>query len=101
MSTKRSLGDRPGTAGGERLCEYIYVEGPVDTVLHFASPARPKDYLEYPIHTLKVGARAHCRVLPEDPLRSPANAGAGGSQNDRRLLIRRERRPSGQLTRML
>jgi len=42
MSTKRSLGDRPGTAGGERLCEYIYVEGPVDAVLHFASPASPR-----------------------------------------------------------
>jgi len=38
------------------VCEYIYVEGPVDAVLHFASPASPKDYLEYPIHTLKVGA---------------------------------------------
>jgi dTDP-glucose 4,6-dehydratase len=31
------------------------VEGKVDAVLHFASPASPKDYLEHPIHTLKVG----------------------------------------------
>ncbi len=38
------------------VCEYLYIEGPVDAVLHFASPASPKDYLEYPIHTLKVGA---------------------------------------------
>ena len=38
------------------VCDYVYVEGPVDAVLHFASPASPKDYLEYPIHTLKVGA---------------------------------------------
>lgn len=38
------------------VCDYIYVERPVDAVLHFASPASPKDYLEYPIHTLKVGA---------------------------------------------
>jgi dTDP-glucose 4,6-dehydratase len=30
--------------------------GPLDAVLHFASPASPKDYLELPIHTLKVGA---------------------------------------------
>jgi dTDP-glucose 4,6-dehydratase len=35
---------------------YIHVEGPLDAVLHFASPASPNDYLEHPIHTLKVGA---------------------------------------------
>ncbi|MFH0962863.1 MAG: UDP-glucuronic acid decarboxylase family protein [Planctomycetota bacterium] len=34
----------------------IYVEGPVDAVLHFASPASPVDYLRYPIQTLKVGS---------------------------------------------
>jgi len=32
------------------------VEGPVDAVLHMASPASPKDYLEYPIETLDVGS---------------------------------------------
>jgi dTDP-glucose 4,6-dehydratase len=36
--------------------EYIHVDGPVDWVLHFASPASPRDYLELPIQTLKVGA---------------------------------------------
>ena len=35
---------------------YVHVPGPVDAVLHFASPASPKDYLEYPIQTLKVGS---------------------------------------------
>jgi dTDP-glucose 4,6-dehydratase len=35
---------------------YITVEGPLDWVLHFASPASPRDYLELPIQTLKVGA---------------------------------------------
>src|SRR5215472_7047989 len=35
---------------------YIYVKGPVDAILHFASPARPVDYLELPIQTLKVGS---------------------------------------------
>jgi len=35
---------------------YIHVDGPVDWVLHFASPASPLDYLELPIQTLKVGA---------------------------------------------
>jgi dTDP-glucose 4,6-dehydratase len=35
---------------------YIYVDGPVDAVLHFASPASPNDYLEHPIPTMKVGS---------------------------------------------
>ena len=35
---------------------YIEVQGPVDYVLHFASPASPVDYLKLPIQTLKVGA---------------------------------------------
>jgi dTDP-glucose 4,6-dehydratase len=35
---------------------YTYVAGPLDGVLHFASPASPVDYLEHPIATLKVGA---------------------------------------------
>jgi len=34
----------------------IYVAGDLDGVLHFASPASPVDYLEYPIQTLKVGS---------------------------------------------
>jgi len=34
----------------------LHVEGPVDLVLHFASPASPVDYLKYPIQTLKVGS---------------------------------------------
>jgi dTDP-glucose 4,6-dehydratase len=35
---------------------YIDVDGPVDNILHFASPASPKDYLELKIQTLKVGS---------------------------------------------
>ena len=35
---------------------FTYVEGPLDGVLHFASPASPIDYLELPIQTLKVGS---------------------------------------------
>jgi dTDP-glucose 4,6-dehydratase len=38
------------------ITRYIDVEGPVDLVLHFASPASPVDYLELPIQTLKVGS---------------------------------------------
>lgn len=35
---------------------YIDIDGPVDYILHFASPASPDDYLKYPIQTLKVGS---------------------------------------------
>ena len=38
------------------VSQYIDVPGPVDAVLHFASPASPPDYLKFPIQTLKVGA---------------------------------------------
>src|SRR5258708_12448699 len=38
------------------VSNYIDVAGPVDYVLHFASPASPVDYLKMPIQTLKVGA---------------------------------------------
>ncbi|GIW71928.1 MAG: epimerase [Planctomycetota bacterium] len=38
------------------VTNYIWVPGPLDYVVHLASPASPRDYLEHPIHTLKVGA---------------------------------------------
>jgi dTDP-glucose 4,6-dehydratase len=38
------------------ISTYTYVAGGLDGVLHFASPASPRDYLEHPIPTLKVGA---------------------------------------------
>ncbi len=38
------------------VTNFIYVNGPLDYVLHFASPASPVDYLERPIPTLKVGS---------------------------------------------
>jgi dTDP-glucose 4,6-dehydratase len=45
------------------VTNYIYVEGPVDLVLHWASPASPIDYLELPIPTLKVGALGTHKAL--------------------------------------
>jgi dTDP-glucose 4,6-dehydratase len=45
------------------VTNYIYIEGTIDTVLHFASPASPIDYLELPIQTLKVGALGTHKVL--------------------------------------
>jgi dTDP-glucose 4,6-dehydratase len=38
------------------LTDFVHVPGRVDAVLHFASPASPVDYLQFPIQTLKVGA---------------------------------------------
>jgi dTDP-glucose 4,6-dehydratase len=38
------------------VAEFVFVDGPLDAVLHFASPASPIDYLELPIQTLKVGS---------------------------------------------
>lgn len=40
----------------QNVSEGILVDGPVDFILHFASPASPVDYMELPIQTLKVGA---------------------------------------------
>jgi dTDP-glucose 4,6-dehydratase len=45
------------------VTNYIYVDGPVDLVLHWASPASPIDYLELPIPTLKVGALGTHKAL--------------------------------------
>ena len=45
------------------VTNYIVVDGPVDYVLHFASPASPIDYLELPIQTLKVGALGTHKAL--------------------------------------
>ena len=45
------------------VTNYIYVEGDLDYVLHFASPASPIDYLKYPIQTLKVGALGTHKAL--------------------------------------
>ena len=45
------------------VTNYIYLDGPVDYVLHWASPASPIDYLELPIPTLKVGALGTHKAL--------------------------------------
>jgi dTDP-glucose 4,6-dehydratase len=45
------------------VTNYIYVEGSVDFVFHFASPASPVDYLELPIQTLKVGSLGTHKAL--------------------------------------
>ena len=45
------------------VTNFIYVDEPLDYVLHFASPASPLDYLQYPIQTLKVGALGTHKAL--------------------------------------
>ena len=45
------------------VTNYVYVDGPLDAVLHFASPASPIDYLELPIQTMKVGALGTHKAL--------------------------------------
>ena len=57
------LGDRRFHFMENDVTEYIYVSGPLDYVLHFASPASPIDYLKLPIQTLKVGALGTHKAL--------------------------------------
>ncbi|OAH64260.1 epimerase [Dietzia cinnamea] len=45
------------------VTDYVHVPGPVDLVLHFASPASPIDYLKLPIHTLRVGSQGTHNAL--------------------------------------
>jgi len=45
------------------ITNYIYVSGPLDAIMHFASPASPVDYLELPIQTLKVGSLGTHKAL--------------------------------------
>lgn len=45
------------------VTNYIHVEGSLDYILHFASPASPIDYLEMPIQTLKVGSLGTHKAL--------------------------------------
>jgi dTDP-glucose 4,6-dehydratase len=45
------------------VTNYIWVKGPLDAIMHFASPASPVDYLELPIQTLKVGSLGTHKAL--------------------------------------
>ena len=57
------LANRDFTFIKHDVTNYIYIEGPIDYVLHWASPASPIDYLELPIPTLKVGALGTHKAL--------------------------------------
>jgi dTDP-glucose 4,6-dehydratase len=45
------------------VTNFVHVPGPLDAILHFASPASPIDYLKLPIQTLKVGALGTHKTL--------------------------------------
>jgi dTDP-glucose 4,6-dehydratase len=45
------------------VTEFIYVQGHLNNILHFASPSSPNDYLNFPIHTLKVGSLGTHKAL--------------------------------------
>jgi dTDP-glucose 4,6-dehydratase len=69
VSNIEHLLGRPGfTFHYYDVTRYVWVAGPVDAVMHFASPASPKDYLEMPIQTLKVGSLGthHCLGLAKE-----------------------------------
>jgi dTDP-glucose 4,6-dehydratase len=57
------IDDRRFTFVEHNVTEEIRVEGPLDYILHFASPASPIDYLELPIQTLKVGSLGTHKTL--------------------------------------
>jgi dTDP-glucose 4,6-dehydratase len=60
------------------VSNYIDIDGPVNAVLHFASPASPIDYLELPIQTLKVGSLG----THNSPGASPARVVLGPREPD-------------------
>ncbi|MBI4615951.1 MAG: GDP-mannose 4,6-dehydratase, partial [Planctomycetes bacterium] len=45
------------------VTEFLHVQGPLDAVLHFASPASPADFTRYPIQILKVGSLGTHKTL--------------------------------------
>jgi len=45
------------------VTNYIFMDKELDYILHFASPASPRDYMEYPIQTLKVGSLGTHKAL--------------------------------------
>ena len=77
------------------VTNFIHVDGPIDVVLHWASPASPIDYLELPIPTLKVGALGTHKALG---LAKARGRGSSSRRPRRCTAIRsstRRRKPTG------
>ena len=57
------MGDPDFSFEHQDVTNYIHVSGPLDFIMHFASPASPIDYLELPIQTMKVGSLGTHKAL--------------------------------------
>ncbi|MCS7196262.1 MAG: SDR family oxidoreductase [Aquificaceae bacterium] len=57
------FGDRAFHFVHYNVVNYIYIEGPVDLVVHLACPASPIDYMNHPIHTMKVDSLGTLHTL--------------------------------------
>ncbi|MEW6745588.1 MAG: UDP-glucuronic acid decarboxylase family protein [Planctomycetota bacterium] len=62
-NVEHHFSDRRFTFVKYDVTNYIYIDGPIDVIFHFASPASPIDYLELPIQTLKVGSLGTHKAL--------------------------------------
>jgi len=62
-SNIEDLLDKKFTFNQYDITNYVHVSGPLDAIVHLASPASPIDYLKHPIHTLKVGALGTLHLL--------------------------------------
>src|SRR4051794_28706196 len=56
LNVQHLQGDAHFTLLRHNISNHIEIDGPIDNILHFASPASPVDYLRHPIPTLKVGS---------------------------------------------
>ncbi|WP_333785185.1 UDP-glucuronic acid decarboxylase family protein [Thermocrinis sp.] len=62
------------------VVNYLYVDGPLDLILHFACPASPVDYLNHPIHTMKVDSLGTLNTLGLAKLKSARYVFASSSE---------------------
>lgn len=60
---EHNLNNKKFTFIDHNVCDFIEIDGDIDFVLHFASPASPIDYMRYPIQTLKVGSLGTHKTL--------------------------------------
>jgi len=62
------------------VVNYLYIDGPLDLILHFACPASPVDYMNYPIHTMKVDSLGTLNTLELAKLKSARYVFASSSE---------------------
>ncbi|WP_448587687.1 UDP-glucuronic acid decarboxylase family protein [Thermocrinis sp.] len=62
------------------VVNYLYIEGPLDLILHFACPASPVDYMNHPIHTMKVDSLGTLNTLGLAKLKSARYIFASSSE---------------------